>query len=332
MDWAQHFPDYVVGSSSSSSSSTEAGSASAPRPPQVDRPVRFVDVGCGFGGLLMDLAPLFPDTLMVGMEIRTQVTLYVQHKIRALRAAAAAASSSSAGAGSDGSAPAAVTDAEAPVIAPESEDVQGQSKLVKQDGAVDVASAKAENGKANKKGKGKGKGKAAEEEEEEEEEEGNEEDERTANEALVQNAGSIPGGYKNASAIRANAMKFLPNFFQRGQLSKMFFLFPDPHFKARKHKARIVSATLLAEYAYVMAEGGVLYTITDVEPLHRWMVRHLEAFPLFQRLEEDGELLKDDPCVALIKDSTEEAKKVTRNGGAKYFAAFVRLPDPPLDE
>jgi tRNA (guanine-N7-)-methyltransferase len=26
----------------------------------------FADVGCGFGGLLITLAPLFPDTLMLG--------------------------------------------------------------------------------------------------------------------------------------------------------------------------------------------------------------------------------------------------------------------------
>jgi hypothetical protein len=32
--------------------------------------VRFVDVGCGFGGLLVRLSPLFPDTLMLGMELR----------------------------------------------------------------------------------------------------------------------------------------------------------------------------------------------------------------------------------------------------------------------
>lgn len=49
------------------------------------------------------------------------------------------------------------------------------------------------------------------------------------------------GGYQNASVIRANAMKFLPNFFEKGQLKKIFFLFPDPHFKARKHKARIIT-------------------------------------------------------------------------------------------
>lgn len=29
----------------------------------------FADVGCGFGGLLITLAPLFPDTLMLGQFI-----------------------------------------------------------------------------------------------------------------------------------------------------------------------------------------------------------------------------------------------------------------------
>ena len=35
--------------------------------------VRFVDVGCGFGGLLIRLSPLFPDTLMLGLELRDKV-------------------------------------------------------------------------------------------------------------------------------------------------------------------------------------------------------------------------------------------------------------------
>lgn len=49
-----------------------------------------------------------------------------------------------------------------------------------------------------------------------------------------------PGSYENVSVIRANAMKFLPNFYRKGQLSKMFFLFPDPHFKKAKFKWRII--------------------------------------------------------------------------------------------
>ena len=40
--------------------------------------------------------------------------------------------------------------------------------------------------------------------------------------------------------------------FRKAQLSKMFFLFPDPHFKKAKHKWRIINQTLLAEYAYVL--------------------------------------------------------------------------------
>ena len=38
-----------------------------------DLQVRFADVGCGFGGLLVRLSPLYPDKLMVGMEIRDKV-------------------------------------------------------------------------------------------------------------------------------------------------------------------------------------------------------------------------------------------------------------------
>lgn len=34
-----------------------------------------------------------------------------------------------------------------------------------------------------------------------------------------------PGKYWNAGCIRTNAMKNLPNYFEKGQLEKMFFLF-----------------------------------------------------------------------------------------------------------
>lgn len=34
--------------------------------------------------------------------------------------------------------------------------------------------------------------------------------------------------YQNMNCIRTNAMKYLPNYFRKGQLTKMFFLYPDP--------------------------------------------------------------------------------------------------------
>ena len=45
----------------------------------------------------------------------------------------------------------------------------------------------------------------------------------------------------------------------------------DPHFKAGTHRRRIISRAQLADYAYLLAPGGVLYTITDVPELGQWM-------------------------------------------------------------
>ncbi|CAK7905991.1 tRNA (guanine-N(7)-)-methyltransferase [[Candida] anglica] len=193
---------------------------------QMTAGVEIADVGCGYGGLLINLAKSFPETLCLGMEIRVQVTQYVEDRIIALR------------------------------------------KKHAED-------------KAN---------------------------------------------FQNISVLRGNAMKFLPNFFRKGQLSKMFFCFPDPHFKQRKHKARIITNTLLSEYAYVLREGGVVYTITDVHDLHEWMVKHLEEHPLFERLDEAWE--KQDKCVQLMWNSTEEGQKVSRNKGDKWIACYRRLPTP----
>lgn len=140
-----------------------------------------------------------------------------------------------------------------------------------------------------------------------------------------------PGKYQNISAVRTNSMKFLPNYFERAQLSKIFLCFPDPHFKQRKHKARIVSAQLNSEYAFILKPGGKLYTVTDVEELHLWMVNHFEG-------EESGDVaglwdrvtqaeLESDVCANLMTE-TEEGKKVTRNGGQKYVGVWRRREDP----
>ena len=66
----------------------------------------------------------------------------------------------------------------------------------------------------------------------------------------------------------------------------MFFLYPDPHFKKSKYKWRIINNELLAEYAYALKLGGLVYTVTDIEDLHNWMTSHIENFPLFERVEE----------------------------------------------
>lgn len=132
--------------------------------------------------------------------------------------------------------------------------------------------------------------------------------------------------YQNVAVIRTNAMKYFTNFFHKGQLKKLFFLFPDPHFKKSKNKWRIISTTLLSEYAYLMQDGGIVYTITDVLELHEWMKSHFLEHPLFEEVNE--EQYKHDPVVPLLSESSEEGKKVTRNSGDKFLAIFKKVPDP----
>ncbi|MED6196070.1 hypothetical protein PIB30_043844 [Stylosanthes scabra] len=193
-----------------------------PSSDQVDgsRKVQFADIGCGFGGLLISLSTLFPETLMIGMELRDKVTEYVKERILSLR----------------------VTN---------------------------------------------------------------------------------PGQYQNVSVVRTNSMKYIPNYFEKTQLTKMFFLFPDPHFKEKNHRRRVISPFLLDEYAYVLKPGGVIYTITDVEELGDWMKSCLENHPMFEALTEKE--LEADPVVKLLSSATEEGQKVARNGGQTFQAVCRRI-------
>ncbi|KAI9713790.1 MAG: tRNA (guanine-N(7)-)-methyltransferase (tRNA(m7G46)-methyltransferase) [Bogoriella megaspora] len=257
MDWSPYYPHFV-------SKNEHDQAQSSPTPPRLDQDVEIADIGCGYGGLLFALAPKMPETLILGLEIRTSVTEYVQEKIKAVR--------------------------------------QQQQQLPSPSTSQPIPSSTPPK--------------------------------PSTPQPSDTPSTPVPGAYNNISALRANTMKFLPNFFQRSQLRAIFLCFPDPHFKARKHKARIVSSTLNAEYAYVLRPGGYVYTITDVEDLHEWMVERFAGHELFERVEEkewegEGGNGEVGMCVRLMREETEEGKKVGRNGGMKFVAVFRRREDPP---
>ncbi|KAL5699572.1 tRNA (guanine(46)-N(7))-methyltransferase [Ranunculus cassubicifolius] len=204
-DYSLHYPHYFPASDENT---------------EIRKHIQFADIGCGFGGLLISLSTLFPETLMIGMEIRDKVTEYVKERILALRETNA-------------------------------------------------------------------------------------------------------GQYQNVSVVRTNSMKYIPNYFEKGTLTKMFFLFPDPHFKEKNHRRRVISPHLLDEYAYTLEIGGIIYTITDVEELGEWMKACLDEHPLYEAISEE-ELAKD-PVVKLLSSATEEGQKVARNGGQTFMAVFRRV-------
>lgn len=135
------------------------------------------------------------------------------------------------------------------------------------------------------------------------------------------------GSYGNIAFERTNAMKFLPYYFSKGSLEKLFFCYPDPHFKKKKNRQRIISSQLLAEYAYVLQEGdGIAYIVTDVAELFDWMVQHFEKHALFQR-RSDAEHAAD-PVSGFVKDMTDEAQRVDKSDREKQDASFRRIMNP----
>ncbi|KAK8790911.1 hypothetical protein WA158_005542, partial [Blastocystis sp. Blastoise] len=126
-----------------------------------------------------------------------------------------------------------------------------------------------------------------------------------------------PGEYQNISVLRTNTMKYLMNYIGKGQVDKIFICFPDPQFKEKNHRRRIVSQSLLTEYSYFLKDGGMLYTITDVKELGEWHQHHLQSHPSFTYLQPEE--YANDPCAEAIVNSTQEGQKVTRNHGSKYI-------------
>jgi tRNA (guanine-N7-)-methyltransferase len=66
MDWGSHFPAFI---DPDFTKITVTGAQ------KLVKDVEVVDIGCGYGGLLVGLAPLMPDVLMVGKYTLASVTL-----------------------------------------------------------------------------------------------------------------------------------------------------------------------------------------------------------------------------------------------------------------
>jgi hypothetical protein len=86
MDWSIHYPAFATATNSDANTKEEQEKiAGAVSTTAMNKAVEITDIGCGFGGQLFALAPIFPNSLMLGMEIRTSVTEFVQDKVKAPR-------------------------------------------------------------------------------------------------------------------------------------------------------------------------------------------------------------------------------------------------------
>lgn len=124
----------------------------------------------------------------------------------------------------------------------------------------------------------------------------------------------------NAGIMRTNALIFLPNIFKANQLDKIFILFPDPHFKKRKQKGRVICKQTLEVYYYIMKQSGRLYISTDVESLFNDMVSTIIEFGKFRALSEEE--MSNDPLFEMTYQSTDEALRAGVKTGVTFGKVF----------
>ncbi len=68
MDWSSYYPAFVKTENRTSLDPDADPELGVEEVKPMIKEVEVADIGCGFGGLLVALAPRFPDTLMIGMQ------------------------------------------------------------------------------------------------------------------------------------------------------------------------------------------------------------------------------------------------------------------------
>jgi tRNA (guanine-N7-)-methyltransferase len=116
----------------------------------------------------------------------------------------------------------------------------------------------------------------------------------------------------------SNSLEPLLRSLPPGTLQRVSIQFPDPWFKKRHQKRRVVQPSMVNTLANYMPPGGVVFLQSDVEAVAVEMCDRFQEHPAFQR--QSAAWLPDNP----LPVSTErEASTLSRNEPV-FRALFTR--------
>ena len=132
-------------------------------------------------------------------------------------------------------------------------------------------------------------------------------------------------GLTNVHYIFCNAMLWLDRLIENippDTLQMVTIQFPDPWFKKKHAKRRMVNAKLVATLVDKLAEEGRIFIQTDIEPLS------VEMFDLFRA---DKRLLELRDSRNPFPEKTEREKAVEEKVLPVFRAVFMKDPDYELN-
>lgn len=135
-------------------------------------------------------------------------------------------------------------------------------------------------------------------------------------------------GPKNVAVFYANAGDNLSGLVPPGVIQRFYIQFPDPCFKKRHQKRRILQPKVVRRLVELLPIGGEIYAQSDVKPLAEEMFDFLAAEnALESRL---GALLSPSP----LTERTEWERHHEAHGEPIYRMLFVKVREPsgPIPE
>ena len=120
----------------------------------------------------------------------------------------------------------------------------------------------------------------------------------------------------NAHVLQGNAQTVLADAFKDESLANCFVFHPDPWFKTKHHKRRIINADFLLILEKKLKVNGKLYISTDVEELFVYMKQMISNRPSFVYHENDS-FWTDDY-------KTHWSEFTISNNKPIYFLTFVK--------
>jgi tRNA (guanine-N7-)-methyltransferase len=104
--------------------------------------------------------------------------------------------------------------------------------------------------------------------------------------AIFSAARAVKAGLGNVRVVAGDAQKFLDAFVPDRSIEVLHVYFPDPWWKKRHRKRRVVNDRFLDRAAQVVKPGGELRVMTDVEEYFRETVDLLASRPAFEPIDE----------------------------------------------
>ena len=106
-------------------------------------------------------------------------------------------------------------------------------------------------------------------------------------------------GLANVRLVFANMSVDMPRLFAPGSVRRFFLNFPDPWFKTRQHKRRVIGPELMDEIHRALAPAGELFVQTDIFALALDAMAALEAeTAAFTNAREPWTFLRASPFAA----------------------------------